>query len=88
MPLSSKQSFSHLLAEGRWFDSMAIESFVEYDNHQRYHEALDNVAPANVYLGRKDGILGRRKEVKQRTLQARKEHNRKLRELDKKNSTG
>ena len=59
----------------------ALESFVEYYNHQRYHEALDNVAPADVYFGRKDGILTRRKEAKRKTLQARKEYNRKLREL-------
>ena len=65
----------------------AIEAFVEYYNHQRYHEALENVAPADVYFGRKDGILVRRKEAKQRTLQARHEHNRKLRELDKINSS-
>jgi len=65
----------------------AIESFVEHYNHQRYHEALDNVTPANVYFGRKDDILTRRKEANRKTLQARKEYNRKLRRLDKENST-
>ena len=66
----------------------AIEAFVEYYNHQRYHESLENVTPADVYFGRKEGILARRKEAKQRTLQARREHNWKLRELDRSNSTG
>ncbi len=65
----------------------AIESFVEYYNHHRYHESLGNVTPADVYFGRKDGILARRKEAKQRTLQAGREHNRKLRELDRSNSS-
>ena len=62
--------------------SEAIQSFVEYYNYQRYHEALGNVTPADVYYGRKESIIARRKEVKQRTLQARRDHNRKLRELD------
>ena len=61
----------------------AIESFVEYYNHQRYHESLENVTPADVYFGRKDGILARRKEAKQKTLQVRLKHNRKMRELDR-----
>ena len=66
----------------------AVESFVEYYNHHRYHEALGNVTPADVCHGRRDGILARRKEAKRRTLQARKEHNHKVRELDRGNSTG
>ncbi len=66
----------------------AIESYVKYYNDHRYHEALGNVTPADVYHGRRDDILARRKEAKQRTLQARKGHNHKVRELDKGNSTG
>ena len=65
----------------------AIDSFVNYYNYQRYYEALGNVTPADVYHGRRDNILVRRKEAKQKTLQARKVYNRKLRELNKDNST-
>jgi transposase InsO family protein len=64
----------------------AIESFVNYYNHRRCHEALGNVTPADVYFGRKAHILARRRDSKAATLQARKEHNRRLKELDQANS--
>lgn len=50
----------------------AMASSVDYYNYQRYHEALDNVTPADVYYGRREEILARREEVKQQTLVARK----------------
>ncbi len=61
----------------------AIDRFVSYYNH----EALSNITPVDVYYGRKDDILAKRKEAKRRTLRARREYNRKLRELDSGNST-
>jgi putative transposase len=61
----------------------AIEKFVEYYNHRRYHEALGNVTPADVYYGRRENILARRKEAKRNILQTRLKHNRKMRELDR-----
>ena len=61
----------------------AIDKFVEYYNHRRYHEALGNVTPADVYYFQKEDILARRKEAKQKTLQVRLKHNRKMRELDR-----
>jgi hypothetical protein len=38
-----------------------------YNNH-RYHEALNNVTPADVYYGRDREISERRKQIKQRTI--------------------
>ncbi len=65
-----------------------IESFVEYYNHRRYHEALGNVTPADVYFGRRNEILAQRKEANRKTLQARREHNQRLSKLDKNTTTG
>jgi putative transposase len=66
----------------------AIEKFVEYYNHRRYHEALGNVTPADVYYGRKEEILAQRKEAKQNILKMRLKHNQKMRGLDRTKSAG
>ena len=52
----------------------AIGQFVDYYNQRRYHEVLDNVTPDDVYYGRKQAILARRKQLKVRALMARREH--------------
>jgi hypothetical protein len=39
-------------------------------------DALGNASPANAYFGTREGILARKKGVKQQTLQAREEYNR------------
>ena len=52
-----------------------INSFVRYYNYYRYHEALKNVAPHDVYTGRQFEILQLRKEVKRRTLDKRRRYN-------------
>jgi putative transposase len=53
----------------------AMGSFVNYYNYHRYHEALDNVTPADVYYGCREEILARREKVKQQTLAARRAAN-------------
>jgi transposase InsO family protein len=50
----------------------AIAAFVEHYNHQRYHESLGNLAPADVYFGRADTILSQRKEIKAKTIEMRR----------------
>ena len=53
----------------------AIGDFVEHYNHRRYHERLDNLTPADVYLGRGARILKRREQIKRRTIdQRRRQH--------------
>ena len=49
-----------------------IESFVEHYNHERYHEALSNVTPADVYFGRAQAILQQRERIKQKTIEHRR----------------
>jgi transposase InsO family protein/transposase-like protein len=55
-----------------------VAEFQHWYNYERYHEALGNVRPADVYLGRREEILSRRQEVKRRTLELRRAHNRAL----------
>ena len=56
----------------------AIEQFVHYYNHQRYHESLDNVTPADMYYGRYHQIIDERARIKQQTLNQRRCENLKL----------
>ena len=52
-----------------------MAEFIEFYNHRRYHEGIGNVTPADVYYGRREGILKRRKEQKQVTLERRFQFN-------------
>jgi putative transposase len=54
---------------------LAIDDFHCWYNHEHYHEALGNLRPADVYFGRGEAILSRRKEVQRRTLELRRQHN-------------
>jgi putative transposase len=49
-----------------------VGAFVEHYNHHRYHESLDNLTPADVYLGRGQAILLERERIKRRTIRQRR----------------
>ena len=62
---------SRILLENYYLPSHlehAVERFVDHYNHRRYHEALDNLTPADVYFGRGPIILAERERIKRETI--------------------
>ena len=55
-----------------------IAAFVVHYNHQRYHESLGNLTPADVYFGRGPQILAERQRIKRQTIEHRRLLHRKL----------
>jgi len=53
-----------------------IREWVDYYNNHRYHEAIDNVTPADKYYGRALDVLKNREKVRKQTMKLRKELNR------------
>ena len=49
-----------------------VAAFIEHYNHQRYHESLNNLTPADVYFGRGQAILLERERIKRQTIQQRR----------------
>jgi putative transposase len=58
-----------------WHLGHKIAAFVEYYNHQRVHESLDNLTPADVYYGRAKQITAARSLVKEQTMRQRRRMN-------------
>jgi transposase InsO family protein len=55
-----------------WELEAALRDFVAYYNNERYHEAIENVTPADVYFGRQYEVLTERSKIKRRTMERRK----------------
>jgi transposase InsO family protein len=49
-----------------------IAEWVQYYNHHRYHESLDNCTPAQVYYNKREEKLKQREKIKQRSLTQRR----------------
>ena len=54
-----------------------IKAFVAHYNHQRYHESLNNVTPADTYFGRAQTIIKQRERIKRQTIEYRRLQHRK-----------
>jgi len=54
----------------------AMAAFVDCYSHRRYHEGIGSAAQADVYYGRREESVQRRKEVSGRALQQRRDHHR------------
>ena len=62
------------------FSGRRSGEFVDFYNHRRYHKAIKDITPADMLAGRREEMLGRRREVKDRTINRRKLSNQALRE--------
>ena len=87
--LASENSITGEVVEYRpideWIENAnkeTIRAFIKYYNYRRYHEGLGNVTPYDVYNGSHLEIIQRRKEVKSKTLAARRDYNRTARDKE------
>jgi len=55
-----------------WDLEKEIDKFVNYYNHERYHEGIQNLTPADVYAGKDKEIINKRYSTKKKTMQIRR----------------
>ncbi len=49
-----------------------IDAFVDHYNHQRYHESINNLTPADIYFGCDQAIIEQRERIKGDTIAQRR----------------
>lgn len=52
----------------------ALQKFIYYYNHERYHESINNLKPADVFFGNEYKILNEREKIKQQTISLRRKN--------------
>ena len=67
-----------------WHLEHKIGEFLQYYNHRRVHESLNNFTPAGVYYGRDKEIIEARNLVKEQTMRRRRRLNMGLQPLNEK----
>lgn len=74
-----RRSMKNLILLDHYYSPSKLEDqiriFVDYYNHDRYHEALKNVTPAGMYYGRDLEVLELRWQIKQKTMLLRRKQN-------------
>ena len=77
------RSLKNILLLENYYSPTELEQqiglFVDHYNNHRYHEALNNVTPADVYHGRDNKVLQKRAQIKRKTMKMRRRQNRALR---------
>jgi len=74
------RSMKNIILLDNYYLPMELEAeitrWVNYYNTERYHESLGNITPRDKYLGRAEKIQRRRRRIKERTLNQRRNANR------------
>jgi transposase InsO family protein len=75
---SMKEQIKLFVWQRPWELEKAIGEYINHYNSERYHEALGNVTPDDVYYGRREKIIEEMRKTKIKTLQERAKKNLKV----------